>query len=66
VDLGDDHLVMGLSQAIKCAKCFVIGIVNVSGEIYLRAFNAQETASLLEFNQNLWVTSMVGSIDCMY
>jgi hypothetical protein len=23
-DLGDDHLVMGLSQAINCAKCFVI------------------------------------------
>jgi hypothetical protein len=51
-DLVDDHLAMGESRAIKCVKRFAIEIVNVLGEEYLRAPNAQDTARLLEFNKS--------------
>jgi hypothetical protein len=51
-NLVDDHLAMGESKATKCVKLFVVGIVNVFGDEYLRAPNAQDTARLLEFNKN--------------
>jgi hypothetical protein len=54
-DLADVHLAMGESQAIKCVKRFVVGIVNVFGKEYLRAPNPQDTA------MGFW-----SSIDCMY
>jgi hypothetical protein len=40
VDLVDVHLAMGESQAIKHVKRFVVAIVRVSSEEYLRAPNA--------------------------
>jgi hypothetical protein len=47
VDLVDDHLVMGESQAIKCVKHFAVANFRVSDEEYLRAPNAQDTDRLL-------------------
>jgi hypothetical protein len=51
-DLVDDHLAMGESQAIKCVKRFVVAVVSVFGEKYLRSPNAQDTTRLLEYNKN--------------
>jgi hypothetical protein len=65
-DLVDDHLMMGESQAIKCMKRFVVGIVKVFGEVYLRAPTEEDTARLLEFNKNCAFSGMFGSINCMH
>jgi hypothetical protein len=42
---------MGESKAIKCVKPFEVAMVEVFGEKYLRAPNAQHTTRLLEFNK---------------
>ena len=65
-DLVDDHLAMGESQAIMCVKRFAVGIVQVFGEEYLRAPNAQDTARVLEINATRGFPGMLGSIDCMH
>jgi hypothetical protein len=44
-------LAMGESQAIECVKHFAIAIVEVFGEHYLRAPNAEDTARLLAMNE---------------
>jgi hypothetical protein len=46
-DLVDDHLAVGESQAIRCFKHFVVAIVRVLGEEYLRTSDAQDTARLV-------------------
>ncbi|EMS55541.1 putative glucuronosyltransferase GUT1 [Triticum urartu] len=51
IDLVDDHLAMGESQAIMCVKCFAIVIVQVFGPEYLRSPNAKDAARLLEMNK---------------
>jgi hypothetical protein len=65
-DLVDDHLAMGESQAIKCVKRFVVAVVRVFGETYLRAPNAEDTARLLVYNKARGFLGMLGSIDCMH
>jgi hypothetical protein len=50
-DLVDDHLAVGESQAIKCFKRFVVAIVRVLSEEYLRSSDAQDTARLVEYNK---------------
>jgi hypothetical protein len=65
-DLIDDHLAMGESLAIKCVKRFAVAILRVFEEEYLRASNAQDTATLLEFNKNSGFPGMLDSIDCMH
>jgi hypothetical protein len=59
-------LAMGESQAIKCVKHFVVGIVEVFGEEYLRATNAQDMARLLEFNKARGLPGMIYSIYCTH
>ena len=65
-DLVDDHLAMDESQAIMCVKRFAVGILQVFGEEYLRAPNAQDITRLLEINTARGFPSMLGSIDCMH
>jgi hypothetical protein len=66
MDLVDDHLSMSDIQAIKCVKRFTGAIVRVFGEEYLRAPNAQDRASLLEYNKNHGFPGILGTIDCMH
>jgi hypothetical protein len=47
---------MGESQAVKYFKRFVVTIVRVLGEEYLRSSNAQDTTRLGEYNKK----SMIG------
>ena len=65
-DLVDDNLAMGESTAIKCVKRFVVAIVRLFGEKYLRAPNEEDTARLLEENAARGFKGMIGSIDCMH
>ena len=51
VDLVDDHLAMGESQAIMCVKRFVVGIMQVFDQEYLRSPNDEDAARLLEMNK---------------
>jgi hypothetical protein len=62
-DLVDDNLVMGENSAILCVKRFVVAIVEVFGEDYLRALNAQDTARLLASKAARRFPGMLGSID---
>ena len=66
VDLVDDHLAMGESQAIMCVKRFAVGIVQVFGQEYLRSPNVEDVARLLAVNKARGFPSMLGSIDCMH
>ena len=42
---------MGESQAIMCVKRFVVRIVQVFGQEYLRSPNVEDVARLLEMNK---------------
>ena len=66
VDLVDDHLAMGESQAIMCVKRFAVGIVQVFVHEYLRSPNAEDAARLLAMNKAHDFSGMLGSIDCMH
>ena len=57
---------MGEGQAIMCVKRFVVGIVQVFGQEYLRSPNAEDVTRLLEMNKARGFPSMLGSIDCMH
>jgi hypothetical protein len=65
VDLVDDNLAMGKSQAINCVKRFALVVVKVFGAEYLRAPNAQDRPRLLEINVACGFPGTLGSIDCM-
>jgi hypothetical protein len=53
-DLVDDHLAMGESQAIKCVKRFVVAIVQVFGEEYLRFSQCSRHGSPIGAKQSSW------------
>ena len=61
-NLVDDHLEMGVIQAIKSMNHFAVAIVQVFVEEYLRAPNAQDTARLLEVNKPRRFLGMLGSM----
>ncbi|TVU11893.1 hypothetical protein EJB05_45503, partial [Eragrostis curvula] len=62
----DDYVRMGESTIIECLNHFVQAVVEVFGEEYLRAPNAQDTARLMAVNSARGFPSMLGSIDCMH
>jgi hypothetical protein len=66
VDLIDDNLAMGESQAIKCVKRFIVAMVDVFGTKYLRDPNAQNTTRLLAISAARGFSRLVGFIDCMH
>ena len=57
---------MGESQAIMCVKRFVVRIVQVFGQEYLRSPNVEDTARRLEMTKARGFPGMLGSIDCMH
>jgi hypothetical protein len=64
-DLVDDHLAVGERQAIKCLKRFVVAIIQVLDEEYLRAANDQDTARSLDYNNARGFSGMLASTDFM-
>jgi hypothetical protein len=65
-DFLDEYVRMGESTIIECLKHFVKAVVEVFGEEYLRAPNAQDTARLLAINSARGFPGMLGSVDCMH
>jgi hypothetical protein len=65
-DFLDEYVRMGESTIIECLKHFVKAVVDVFGEEYLRAPNAQNTARLLAINSARGFPGMLGSVDCMH
>lgn len=63
-DLIDDNLAMGESTSIYFVKAFAKAVVEVFGEEYLRAPNAEDTHRILEINKSRGFPGMLGSIDC--
>jgi hypothetical protein len=65
-DFLDDYLRLGESTIIECLKHFVKSVVDIFGDEYLRAPNAQNTARLMAMNSARGFPGMLGSIDCMH
>jgi len=65
-DFLDDSVRLGESTIIECLKRFVKAVVEVFGEEYLRAPNAQDISRLLAINNARGFPGMLGSIDCMH
>jgi len=65
-DFLDDSVRLGESTIIECLKHFVKAVVEVFGEEYLRAPNAQDISRLLAINNARGFPGMLGSIDCMH
>jgi hypothetical protein len=65
-DLLDDYVRMGESTIIECLVHFVEAVVNIFGEEYLRAPNAQDIERLMAINSARGFPGMWGSVDCMH
>jgi len=65
-DFLDDSVRLGESTIIECLKRFVKAVVEVFGEEYLWAPNAQDISRLLAINNARGFPGMLGSIDCMH
>jgi hypothetical protein len=65
-DFLDDYVRLGESTIIESLKHFVKAIVDIFGDEYLRASNAQDTARLMAMNIARGFPGMLGSIDCMH
>ncbi|KAJ8772095.1 hypothetical protein K2173_027272 [Erythroxylum novogranatense] len=65
-DSTDEYIKIGESTAIESTKRFCRAIVEVFGQIYLRAPNANDVARLLQINEKRGFPGMLGSLDCMH
>ena len=64
-DFMDQYIRIGESTVIESLRRFVIGIIEVFGDEYLRSPNEQDTARLLAIGERRGFPGMLGSIDCM-
>jgi hypothetical protein len=53
-------------QLVPFVKHFVKDVVDIFGDVYLRAPNAQDIARLVSMNSARGFLDMLGSIDCMH
>ena len=65
-DFMDQYIRIGESTVIESLRRFVIGIIKVFGDEYLRSPNEQDTARLLAIGERRGFPGMLGSIDCMH
>lgn len=62
----DDWIHIAESTVIKSVKKFVKSVIEIFGEKYLRAPNAEDTARLMEIGASNGFPGMLGCIDCMH
>ncbi|XP_019200113.1 PREDICTED: putative nuclease HARBI1 [Ipomoea nil] len=62
----DEYIQIGESTTIESLKRFCRAIVEVFGERYLRAPNANDVAQLLQIDEKRGFPGMLGSLDCMH
>jgi hypothetical protein len=65
-DFLNDYVSLGESTIIESLKHFVKAVVDIFGDEYLRAPNAQDTVRLMPMNSARGFPGMLGSIDCMH
>jgi hypothetical protein len=65
-DFLDDYIKLGESTIIESLKHFVKAVVDIFGDEYLRAPNAQDTTRLIAMNSVRRFPDMLSSIDCMH
>lgn len=65
-DFMDQYIRIGESTVIESLRRFVIAVVEVFGEKYLRSPNENDTSRLLAIGQRRGFPGMLGSLDCMH
>ena len=65
-DYVDEYVQIGESTAIESLKRFVVAIVEVFGNEYLRSPNSNDLTRLLAIGEERCFPGMLGSIDCMH
>ncbi|KAJ9543304.1 hypothetical protein OSB04_023011 [Centaurea solstitialis] len=65
-DYVDEYVQIGESTAIESLKRFVVAIVEVFGDEYLRSPNNDDLTRLLAVGEKRGFPGMLGSIDCMH
>ncbi|XP_019170546.1 PREDICTED: putative nuclease HARBI1 [Ipomoea nil] len=65
-DAIDEYIQIGESTAIESLKRFCRAVVEVFGQRYLRAPDANDVARLLEIGERRGFPGMLGSLDCMH
>jgi hypothetical protein len=65
-DFMDQYIRIGESTVIESLRRFVIALVEVFGEKYLRSPNENDTSRLLAIGQRRGFPGMFGSLDCMH
>jgi hypothetical protein len=65
-DFLDDYVRLGENTIIESLKHFVKAVVDIFGDEYLRACNAQDTVRLMPIKSAREFSSMFGSINCMH
>ncbi|XP_019190221.1 PREDICTED: putative nuclease HARBI1 [Ipomoea nil] len=65
-DATDEYIQIGESTSIESLKRFCRAVVEVFGQCYLRAPDANDVARLLEIGERRGFPGMLGSLDCMH
>ena len=65
-DLIDEYVWIGETTELESLKKFVIAVIDVFSEEYLRKPNDEDIARLLAHDKRRGFPGMLGSIDCMY
>ena len=65
-DLIDEYVRIGETTALQSLKKFVIAVIDVFSEEYLRKPNNEDIARLLAHGERRNFPGMLGLIDCMH
>ena len=66
VDFMDEYVRIGETTAIDSLKKFVVAVIDIFSEEYLRSPNNENIARLLAHGESCGFPGMIGSIDCMH
>ena len=66
MDATDEFVRIGESTAIESLRRFVVAVVDIFEDEYLRSHNEADTTSFLALGEQNSFPSTLGSIDCMH
>ena len=66
VDFMDEYVQIGETTAIDSLKKFVVAVIDIFSEEYLRSPNNENIARLLAHGESCEFIGMLESIDCMH
>ena len=65
-DALDEYIRIGESTALEALRKFIVAVVEIFGQEYMRLPNEEDTARLLAIGANRGFPGILGSIDCMH